>query len=242
MNLLEGNMESIFRRFNSLFNKTNNNNNDINDIYDSNYENKLYNIYGNCNTLNKKIRLLIIADTHGSLNENEFREFLNNNYYDCCIMIGDHYNRDIDIILKYIDKNKLYGLLGNHDYDYLSNYGINNLNGKVIYINGVSILGIQGSFKYKSVDFPSFTEEESIKFFEKKESVDILISHDRKLDPYKVKKDPAHQGLIGITKYLYEKKVPVHIHGHIHDNYEEVMLNKTKEISVFGYKIVEVKP
>ena len=192
------------------------------------------------NILNKKIRLLIIADTHSTLKENEFREFLNNNSYDYCIMIGDHHNRDIEIILKYIDKNKLYGLLGNHDYDYLSDYGINNLNGKVIYINGVSILGMQGSFKYKSVDFPSFTEEESIKFFEYKDGVDILISHDRKLDPSKVNKDPAHQGLIGITKYLYEKKVPVHIHGHIHDNYEQLMLNKTKEISVFGYRIVEV--
>ena len=155
-------------------------------------------------------------------------------------MVGDHYNRDIEIILKYIDKNKLYGLLGNHDYDYLSDYGINNLNGKVIYINGISILGMQGSFKYKSVDFPSFTEEESIKFFEDKECVDILISHDRKLDPSKVNRDPAHQGLIGITNYLYEKKVPIHIHGHIHDNYEQLMLNGTKEISVFGYRIVEI--
>ena len=197
-------------------------------------------MYGNCNTLKNKVRLLIIADTHGTLNENEFREFINNNYYNCCIMIGDHYNRDIEIILKYIDKNKLYGLLGNHDYDYLSDYGINNLNGKVIYINGISILGMLGSFKYKSVDFPSFTEEESIKFFEDKECVDILISHDRKLDPSKVNRDPAHQGLIGITNYLYEKKVPIHIHGHIHDNYEQLMLNGTKEISVFGYRIVEI--
>ena len=33
---------------------------------------------------------------------------------------------------------------------------------------------------------------------------DILISHDKKFDPDKLK-DPAHQGLIGITNYIYEK-------------------------------------
>ena len=190
--------------------------------------------------MNKKVKLLIIADTHGTLNENEFREFISNNYYDFCIMIGDHYNRDIEIILKYIDKNRLCGLLGNHDYNYLSDYDIFNLNGKVIQVNDVSILGMQGSFKYKSVNFPSFTEEESINFFKDKPSVDILISHDRKLDPYKVNKDPAHQGLIGITNYIYKNKIPIHIHGHIHDNYEKSMLNGTKEISVFGYKIIDI--
>ena len=63
---------------------------------------------------------------------------------------------------------------------------------------------------------------------------DVLVVDN---DPDKLK-DPAHQGLIGITNYIYEKKVPYHIHGHIHEPYHKEMLNKTKEISVFGYEMI----
>lgn len=209
-------------------------------IYRHNYEVTLNKKFGKCDSIRKSIKLLIIADTHGTLNENEFVQFLNNKYYDLCVMLGDHFNRDIDIVIRNVDKNKLCGLLGNHDYDYLTDYNIPNINGKVIQINGLSILGMQGSFKYKQVDFPSFTQDESMQFFELKPKVDILVTHDKKFDPDKINRDPAHQGLIGITNYLYQNKIPVHIHGHIHENYEKLMLNGTKEISVFGYKIVEI--
>lgn len=118
--------------------------------------------------------------------------------------------------------------MGNHDYDYLSDYDIQNINGKVIQINGINLLGMQGNFKYKQVDFSSFTQDESIHFFEYKSSVDILLTHDKRFDPDKVNRDPAHQGLIGITNYIYKNKIPIHIHGHIHEDFEKMMLNGTK--------------
>lgn len=90
---------------------------------------------------NKKINelnLIIITDTHNTLNENKLLSVINlHPNYDLCILLGDHNNNDIDIILKYIDKNKLYCLLGNHDSNYIKNYSLNNLNGKIIEINGV---------------------------------------------------------------------------------------------------------
>lgn len=217
-----------------------NNPEEINDYYSKKYESKLYKKYGDCNPFTKKIRILAIADTHGTLDEDKFKEFIkHNNVYDLVVMIGDHYTRDIDIIVDNVDKSKLVGILGNHDYNYLSEYNIPNINGKIITINGVRILGMQGSFKYKQVDFPSFTQDESINFLNQFDAVDILISHDKKFDPDKLK-DPAHQGLIGITNYIYEKKVPYHIHGHIHEPYHREMLNKTKEISVFGYEMIDL--
>jgi Icc-related predicted phosphoesterase len=154
-------------------------------------------------------------------------------------MLGDHYNRDIDIILRYVDKSKIYGIKGNHDYDYLSYYSIPNINGNLIEINGVTILGMEGSFKYKPVDFPSFTQEDSITFLEGKSKVDILVSHDKKFD-YEKLKDPAHQGLIGITNYIFKNNIPVHIHGHIHESYVKKMINGTTEYSVFGYEIIKI--
>lgn len=218
--------------------------NDIDELnmYKDNYEEKLSKRYGDCGEINKDIKLLIIADTHGTLNEEKFSSFMkDNNEYDACILLGDHYDRDISIILNYVDKTKLYGILGNHDYNYLDNYGILNINNKIININGIKILGMEGSFRYKPVKFPSFSQEESIDFFSNKESVDILISHDTKFNLSKCNRDPAHQGLVGITNYLYEKKIPVHIHGHIHENYECELINKTKEYGVFGYKVITIK-
>lgn len=220
--------------FNKLLNKDKKSN-----FFSPSYEKYLMKLYGKCNDLKKDISLLIISDTHGTLDEDSFKEYIKNNKYDICIMLGDHFNRDIDIIVRNVDRNKLYGVMGNHDYDYLDDYEIQNINGKIININGNKILGMEGSFKYKPVEFPSFTQEESIKFFEDKERVDILVSHDKKFD-YEKLKDPAHQGLVGITKYIYENKIPIHIHGHIHESYTKLMLNGTKEISVFGYELIKI--
>jgi len=202
-------------------------------------EQELYQLYGNCDVFNKNISLIIISDTHGRLREEEFIDFLKNTSYDLCIMLGDHHDNDIQIIKKHIDNTKLVGLLGNHDYNYLNNYNIPDINGKIVTVNGVTILGMQGSYKYKPVDFPSFTQEESILFLENMPKVDILVSHDRKFDPNN-QMNNAHQGLKGITRYIYKNKIPYHIHGHIHEDYEDTMINGTKEISVFGYRKIEL--
>lgn len=216
-----------------------NSSNYVPDMFSPKYEEYLLKQYGNADKINNAITLLVIADTHGTLDEDKFKQYILNKQYDVCIMLGDHYNRDIDIILKYVDKSKIYGIKGNHDYDYLSSYNIPNINGNIIEINGVKILGMEGSFKYKPVDFPSFTQEESIDFFNSKPKVDILVTHDKKFD-YEKLKDPAHQGLIGITNYIFKNKIPIHIHGHIHEPYIKKMINGTNEYSIFEYEIIKI--
>lgn len=207
----------------------------------ANQEERLHKIFGNCDKFNKSIKMILISDTHNCLNMNEFEQFVDaHRDYDVCILLGDHNSYDVEKILKYIDKSKLYGLLGNHDYNYLSEFDINNLNGNVINIKGVNILGIQGSFKYKPSDFPSFTQQESISFLNEKPKVDILVSHDNRFDS-KMIGNPAHQGLFGITYYLYKNKVPYHIHGHLHNPYKQEMINGTKEISVYMYEYIELR-
>ena len=204
-------------------------------------EEYLYNMYGKCNALQNSIKLIVISDTHNCLNYEEFGNFIKEHSdFDLCLLLGDHNSNDIEIILKYISKEKIYGLLGNHDFDYISSYGINNLNGRVININGVKLLGIQGSFKYKPSDFPSFTQQDSIEFLNNKESVDILISHDNRFDSSMIG-NPAHQGLFGITYYIFKNKVPYHIHGHIHNPYKKTMINGTQELSVYMYEYIELK-
>ena len=197
-------------------------------------------MYGKVNHYDKKIKIIVISDTHNCLNENEFKQFIElHKEFDICLLLGDHQPKDISIILKYIGKNKIYGLLGNHDYNYLEEFNINNLNGKIINVNGTTLLGIQGSFKYKPSNFPSFTQEESIFFLNDKPSVGILVRHDNRFDS-KMNNNPAHQGLFGITYYLFKNRTPYHIHGHVHNTYVKEMINGTKEISVYMYDYLEL--
>lgn len=85
----------------------------------------------------KKIKMFVISDTHNCLNEEDLKNFIEQHKeYDVCLLLVEHSTNDISIILKYVDNNKIYGLLGNHDYNYLKEFNINNLNGKIINING----------------------------------------------------------------------------------------------------------
>ena len=204
--------------------------------------NRLLKVFGNArNILPNRIKLLIITDTHNSLDENELNSVINEHPdFNACLLLGDHSDNDIKKVLNYISKDKIYALLGNHDTNYIDNYNLNNFNGQIIDINGVKLLGIQGSFKYKPVDFPSFTQEDSVRFLKDKEPVDILISHDGPFDDNMIN-NPAHQGLFGITYYLFKNKVKYNIHGHLHNEFEKRLANGTIEKSLYGITYIELE-
>ena len=128
--------------------------------------NRLLKIFGNArNSLPNKISLIIITDTHNTLDENLLIETISEHpNYDLCLLLGDHSDNDIEKVLKHITKDKIYALLGNHDINYVDSYGFNNLNGNIITIHGVKILGIQGSFKYKPSDFPLSHKKKVLNF------------------------------------------------------------------------------
>lgn len=157
-----------------------------------------------------------------------------------CLLLGDHHDNDLKKIINHIPKNKIYALLGNHDINYIDEYNFNSLNGKIIDVHGVKLLGIQGSFKYKPIDFPSFTQEESIKFLNDKEPVDVLISHDGPFNDY-MTNNPSHQGLFGITYYLFKNRVKYNIHGHLHNDFEKMLANGTIEKCLYGINYIELE-
>ena len=88
------------------------------------YEKELSNKFEKCRTINNNINLLIISDTHGDLAlsrklEKKLSEYKN---YNLCCILGDISNYDYEIILKYVSKEKIVALLGNHDsFDLLKN-------------------------------------------------------------------------------------------------------------------------
>lgn len=194
-----------------------------------------------CRNLTSDITLLVITDLHGNLEkELNYQEIIKNSKYDLCCILGDMSDSDYKIILKYVPKEKIVALLGNHDrFDLISSFGIKNINGDIIIINDLKIGGIEGSFRYKEEVFPSFNHEESYEFLKDMEEVDILLSHDK---PFTENTNrPVHDGLKGITYYLYEKRVPYNIHGHEHESFLTELENGTKVKCVYGVELINLK-
>ena len=216
----------------------------INSIFKKkNYEDILYKTYGTANKIQRyNLKLLFIADTHNCLKDgNEILKYIQEQKdYDYCILLGDHSASDIEEILKVIPLNKICGILGNHDsWNKYDIYGITNISGKVIDIKGIRIAGISGGHKYKnSNEYVLYTHEESIQIANNIEKADILITHDK---PFiQDNHNSAHDGLKGITEYIYKNHIALHIHGHLHENKEEILRNGTKSICLYMAKLLEL--
>jgi len=188
------------------------------------------------------LELIVVSDTHGDLGfGNKFEEFFATvRAYDLCVILGDLCPYELERILKLVPKDKLLALRGNHDRpDLLDQFGIQNLNGKTVTKCGVTFAGIEGSFRYKSGEWPMYTHFESLLLATgMRGGADVLLTHDRAFleEAY----DHAHAGLMGITYYLFTHAVPLHIHGHIHKSYRKEYPNGTVEHSVYGLEYLEI--
>lgn len=212
-------------------------------ITEKNFEDKLLDKYGNCTERNKyNIKILFITDTHNCLTYDSQTLNLIKSVkdYDYCILLGDHSADDLVEILKIVPKDKICGVLGNHDnWEKYEEYSINNIDGKIIEIKGIKIAGISGSYKYKnSEQYALYTHEESIEIANNMEQADILVSHDK---PFLQKEyGDAHDGLKGITEYIYKNHISIHIHGHLHEENEQILKNGARSIGVYKVKCLEL--
>lgn len=207
-------------------------------------ENKYLEQYGNCKLYqNFNLRILFITDTHNCLAYTDkyvnYLKSISTSEYDICLLLGDFSGLDLDEIKNIVPNEKLFGIVGNHDsIDLLEKNGIRNINGKVITCKGVKIAAIMGSNKYKEGNYGMQTQEESLELAECMEEADILISHDRAY--VYDRNDNVHDGLKGITYYIYKNHIPIHIHGHLHEEMEEILKNGTKSIGLYQIKLLEI--
>lgn len=185
-----------------------------------------------------RIKILIITDTHNTLKKEDFKSDMMK--VDVCFTLGDISWDDYSILKELLPKEiPIYGVLGNHnDYNDLEHFGIKNIHGEKIIVNDVSFIGWQGSIRYKNIDYPSFTDKDSIKFGKTLPKADVLLSHDG--PKYLYNNDLPHSGLLGITKYLKKNKVQLIIHGHHHINKTQKLKYGTVCTCVHGIRLFDI--
>lgn len=190
------------------------------------------------------VKILAIADTHGMVSSgrwllNSLKAFTSTKF-DIILLLGDIPTQDIEKLLRFVSGDLVLGVLGNHDnFDTLEKVEVEDLNQKVI-ITGENrwLAGLEGSIKYKDSNNPMLSHNDSITATENIWPVDVFISHDTY---YHIgNPDLAHKGLVGISKYLYENRVPYHIHGHTHQRTIETLENGTTSIGVYGAAIINI--
>ena len=104
---------------------------------------------------------------------------------------------------------------------------------------GIRIAGIGGSFKYKNInEYALYTHEESAQIANNIAKADILVTHDKAF--IEDNHNPSHDGLKGITEYIYKNHIALHIHGHLHEEKEELLKNGSKSICLYMVKLLEL--
>lgn len=188
------------------------------------------------------LRLFVISDTHG---EFAFKKYALEDClddvpgFDLCVLLGDIHPYDMPHICDCINKENIVAVKGNHDsFDIYSKWGICDISGKTFDYNGVRFAGIEGSFRYKNENFPSFTQYDSLNHLKYVGPADILISHDCAFKGAGT--NATHVGLIGTTYFLFQNQVQWHLHGHLHRSYQREYQNGTKEKCVFKCEYLEL--
>ncbi len=149
------------------------------------------------------------------------------------------YFEDVDLILSAGDlkasymeflttvmRKPLYYIHGNHDQRYLEKPpgGCENIDGDFVIVNGLRILGMGGSMRYKKGPF-QYTEKEMIRRFkkvkrkiEKAGGIDILLTH-APASGIGDGEDLCHNGFHLFNELMRVYKPAYFLHGHQHLNY-----------------------
>lgn len=187
------------------------------------------------------MKLLILSDLQG-VDYDSWQLFLNKDYkgVEAVFLLGDIEPYYLKTIKERFMELPIFGVHGNHDtYGDLERHGITNVHDQRVWLNNYSIIGLEGSMRYKKGNAPLYTEEEVLKITRYFPHVDIILSHNSPKDVHD-QPDLAHQGFEGLTRYILNKKPIFHFHGHQHKNHAS-FLNQTLIIGIHGGVIFDTE-
>jgi len=207
------------------------------------------------------MKVLLLSDqVLDHIYNNSLQERMSN--IDFIISCGDLPSYYLEFIATTLNKPLFY-VMGNHNKTTIySEKGIEsnlpegciNLDQKIIKYKGIILMGLEGSIKYGEGNY-QYTDTQMCwkinklkprlivnKIFNKR-YLDILVTH---APPYKIhdKEDLCHRGFKCFTKFIKDFRPKYLIHGHIHIYGTEknwlTVVNSTKVINAYGYRIIEI--
>lgn len=170
---------------------------------------------------------------------------------DLIISCGDLDSRYLSFLASFTHAPVLY-VHGNHDSSYSKRppEGCTCIEDKIYTFNGVRILGLGGSMRYKNGPHQYSQYDMNRRIFKMtpqlicKRGFDILITHS---PAYGLNDgdDLPHKGFTGFVKLLDKYKPSYFIHGHVHMSYgrkhiREYTYKDTKIINAYEKYIVEI--
>ena len=144
---------------------------------------------------------------------------------------------------------------GNHDgiYDQRPPEGCENIDGRVVTCEGLSILGLGGSMRYKDAK-DMYTEEEMAgrirkmrRAIKKAGTVDVVAAH-APVKGYGDLADRAHTGFQCFDDLLTKLRPQVFVHGHVHAEYGRDFRKEmrhpsgTRILNVYGCQLFDIVP
>lgn len=198
------------------------------------------------------MRILLVADEESKFIWDYYDASLFNNI-DLVISAGDLKAKYLSFLTTMTMK-PVYYVFGNHDNNYTKEppYGCDPIDDQIIVQNGIRILGLGGSYRYKSGPY-QYTEKQMRKRIKKLHTminqfsgVDILVTH----APPKGHgdgEDLCHTGFDVFNEFINTYKPSYLLHGHQHLNYGRKadriqIIDSTTLINGFNYHIFDYLP
>jgi len=185
--------------------------------------------------ISKQIKILVIGDKESEYIWDHFNpeQFKN---VKLIISTGDLNREYLSFIVTMLNVPLLY-VPGNHDKQYLVKQpeGCENIDGKIVTFNGITIMGLGGSIQYNQGPY-QYTEREMALRLKKlkyalwwKKKIDILVSHAPALG-LNDGNDICHKGFKVFRNILDTYQPRYFLHGHQHLCYNSA----TKRLTQYG--------
>lgn len=170
------------------------------------------------------MKILVVADEESTYLWDHYRPGMLKDY-SMILSAGDLKASYLSFLVTMSNRPLLY-VHGNHDasYAYRPPEGCECIDGKLVVINGVRILGLGGCMRY-NLGAHQYTEKEMRRRIRKLRfklfragGVDIVVSH-APVQGYGDQDDPAHRGFECFLKLIEKYKPKYWVYGHVHKSY-----------------------
>ncbi len=181
------------------------------------------------------MRILAVADIHS---DDDFALDPEGMGIDLVVTLGDVPLDLIEVILLKKRSVPYFGVNGNHDQNFVPKYA--NAHRRIFTLRGLKIGGFEGAPKVLGeARSHAYTERQVRWRMWWMSRVDIFLAHTPPRGIHD-RPDPLHTGFTAFQTYIQKQQPRLFLHGHVERN-EETLVGKTRVISVFGKRIIDLE-